>query len=184
MNGSSGANARGNEKAFRFLSYTLVFLLMACTAMTIGSLIHSVLPEWHSGIIAGVLLFIVADRLYTYRQLKPLTTLSAEWALAIGAQWILILLVTRLLLSYANGLDSFRADLTLFTRGHIAELFSPEFVVSLLLALLVWYLTGRFLDLLDEIGLDQKMALEEGHGPVESGAIPAHQRLPSASRKR
>ena len=184
MNGTSGANARGNEKAFRFLSYTLVFLLMACTAMTIGSLIHSVLPEWHSGIIAGVLLFIVADRLYTYRQLKPLTTLSAEWALAIGAQWILILLVTRLLLSYANGLDSFRADLTLFTRGHIAELFSPEFVVSLLLALLVWYLTGRFLDLLDEIGLDQKMALEEGHAPVESGAIPAHQRLPSASRKR
>ena len=177
MNRETSSAVMENAKAFRFFSYSLVFLLMACMAMTMGSLIHNVLPEWHSGIIAGVLLFIVVDRLYTYRQLKPLTTLSSEWAIAIGAQWILILLVTRFLLSYANGIDAFRADLARFTRGYIADLFTAEFVVSLLLALLVWYLTGRFLDLLDEMGLDQKIALEEGPTPMETGAIPAHQRL-------
>ena len=75
-----------NEKAFRFFSYTLVFLIMASVALTMGSIIRAVLPDWHSSIIAGVLLFIVVDRLYTYRQLKPLTTLSSEWAMYIGAQ--------------------------------------------------------------------------------------------------
>ena len=50
-------------------------------------------------------------------------------------------------------------------------------VVSLLLALLAWYLTGRFLDLLEEIGLDPVLALEEGPAPIQIEATPAHQRL-------
>ena len=123
------------------------------------------LPGWHSGIIAGILLFIVIDRLYTYRQLKSLTPLSSEWAIAIGAQWLLIVLVMRFLLSYANGPDAFQTDLSLFARGYIAELFTLEFVVSLLLALLIWFLSGRFLDLLEEIGLDPVLALQEGPIP-------------------
>ena len=121
-----------------------------------------------------MLLFIVIDRLYTYRQLRSLTPLSSEWAIAIGAQWLLILLLTRILLSYASGLDALRADLALFARGYLAELFTLEFAVSLLLALLVWFLCGRFLDLLEEIGLDPALALQEGIIPE---TIPAHQRL-------
>jgi hypothetical protein len=177
MNPETASNARGNERSFRVFSYTLVFLIMTCVVMTFSNVIRNVLPDWHSGVIAGVLLFIVVDRLYTYRQLKTLTTLSSEWAIAIGAQWILILLLIRFLLSYANGLDSFRADLSLFTRGYIADLFTPEFVVSLLLALLTWYLTGRFLDLLDEIGLDPILAWQEGSAPIPAEAVSAHQRL-------
>ena len=177
MNPGNAANVGGNERVFRVFGYILVFLIMCSVVMTFGSVIRSVLPGWHSGVIAGVLLFIVVDRLYTYRQLKTLTTLSSEWAIAIGAQWVLILLVIRFLLSYANGLDSLRADLALFMRGSIADLFTPEFVVSLLLALLIWYLTGRFLDLLDEIGLDPILAWQEGAAPIPAETVSAHQRL-------
>jgi hypothetical protein len=174
VNPVSTANMKQNEKAFRLLGYVLIFLMMTCAVMSLASLIQNVLPGWHSGIIAGVLLFIVIDRLYTYRQLRPLTPLSSEWAIAIGAQWLLIFLLTRLLLSYAGGPDALRADLALFARGYLAELFTLEFVVSMLLALLVWFLSGRFLDLLEEIGLDPTLALQEGIIPE---AIPAHQRL-------
>lgn len=176
MNTGTTPNIRGNEKAFRLLSYILVFLMMASAAMTVGILIQNVLPAWHSGIIAGFLLFIVIDRLYTYRQLRSLTPLSSEWAIAIGGQWLLILLLMRFFLSYANGLDSFRADLSLFARGYIAELFTLEFLVSLLLSLLVWFLSGRFLDLLEEIGLNPVLAQQEGIIQNSEG-LPAHQRL-------
>jgi hypothetical protein len=84
----------------------------------------------------------------------------------------------RFLLSYANGLDALRADLSFFVRGYLAELFTLEFVASLLLALLIWHLSGRFLDLLEEIGLDPLLAFNEGAPPI-SDAIPAHQRLVS-----
>jgi hypothetical protein len=177
MNPGSSSKAIGNERMFRPLSYTLVFLMMACVVMTIGNLIHNVLPYWHSGIIAGVLLFIVIDRLYTYRQLKPLTPLSSEWVIALGAQWVLIVLVIRFLLSYANGLDSFITDLSLFARGYIANFFTAEFVITLLLALVVWSLAAQFLELLDEMGLDQELALREDSVHVQSDVVPAHQRL-------
>src|SRR5215216_5262235 len=177
MNGGPTFNALRNQKVFRALSYVLVFLMMACIVLTIGNLIQKVVPAWHSGLIAGALLFIVMDRLYTYRQWKSLTPLSSEWAIALGAQWILIVLVIRFLLSYANGLNSFIADLSLFARGYLANFFSPEFVITSLLALTVWVLTGQFLDLLEEIGLDQELALREESAPIHSDIVPAHQRL-------
>ena len=177
MNPVSTSNAVRNQRTFRLLGYALVFLMMACVVITIGSLMRNVLPGWNSIMIEIFLLFIVIDRLYTYRQLKTLTPLSSEWTIAFGAQWLLIALVIRFLLSYAQGLASLRADLSRLTRGDLGELITPEFVVSLLLALLIWYLTGHFLDLLDEIGLDQAMALQENPPAVTSDVVPAHQRL-------
>lgn len=172
-----GSNIVGNRKTFQFIGYTLVFLMMACGVMTIAILLDQIVAGWHSGIIAAILLFIVIDRLYSYRQLKSLTPLSSEWLIAVGAQWIVILLLMRLLLSYANGIDSFRADLSLLARGYIAELFTPEFVVTFMLAFLVWILSAQFLALLDEIGLDAELALREETAPVQGDIVPAHQRL-------
>ncbi|HSL47035.1 MAG TPA: DUF4129 domain-containing protein [Anaerolineales bacterium] len=169
----------GHEKMFRRLSYLLVFLMMASSVLTIGGLMHTMLPDWHSGIIAAILLFIVIDRLYTYRGMKTLTPLSSEWTISIGAQWVVILVVMRLLLSYANGLDAFLSDLSSFSRGDLARLLTVEFVFSFLLALLIWFLTGQFLSLLDEIGLDQELALREELPLVQSGVVPARQRLVS-----
>lgn len=174
MNPRSKTNASRNEKAFRSFSYTLVFLMMVCAIITVGNLIHTLVPHWHSGIIAGILLFIVVDRLYTYRHLKSLTPLSSEWAIAFGAQWMLIALLIRFLLSYANGMNAFRTDLSLLARGYIAELFTAEFVFSFVFALLVWFLAGRFLYVLDEIGLEPALALQEG---IQIEVVPAHQRL-------
>jgi hypothetical protein len=166
-----------NEKTFRFFSYFLVLFVMTSVVMTIGMVLQTG-SSWHSEMIIGVLLFIVIDRLYTFRQLRSLTPFSSEWAIAVGGQWILIFLLLRLLLSYVNGLESFQNDLSLFARGYIAELFTLEFVVTLLLALLVWFLTGRFLDLLEEIGLNPTLALEE-NPVIQSQVVPAHQRLVS-----
>jgi Domain of unknown function (DUF4129) len=176
MNPGFLSNLVRNVKVFRFLGYLLVFLMMACAVMTVGMLIQNVSPRWHSGIIAGILSFIVIDRLYTFRQLRSLTPLSSEWVVAISGQWLLILLLMRFLLAYADGLDALRADLSLFGRGYIGELFTPEFVVSFLLALLAWYLSGRFLDLLEEIGLDPVLAMNDSSIPIGE-SVPAHQRL-------
>ena len=48
-------NPTRNRKVFRFLSYLLVFLMLACAVMTIGSLIRGILPDWQSNVIAGIL---------------------------------------------------------------------------------------------------------------------------------
>jgi hypothetical protein len=151
--------------------------MMVCGIMTIAILLAQLAPGWHSGIIAAVLLFIAIDRLYTHRQLRSLALLSSEWLIAVGAHWIVIVLLIRLLLSYANGVDSFLADLSLAARGYFAELFTLEFVITFLFAFVVWILTAQFLDVLDEIGLDEERAAHEEPPPIQSDVVPAHQRL-------
>ena len=74
---------------------------------------------------------------------------------------------------------SFRSDLSRLTRGDLAELFTAELVASLMFAFLFWILVGRFLDALDQIGLDQILASQPGPGPIQSETVPAHQRLVS-----
>ena len=177
MNPRTASNAPGNIRAFRALGYTLFFLMMAGGAMTVGNLIQNAAPGSHSGIIVAVLLLLVIERLYTHRQMKSLVPLSSEWAIAIGAQWIVLLLIARFLLAYADGLAAFRRELSLIGRGYIVNLFTPEFVFTLFLALLVWYLCSRFLGLLDEIGLDPELALQEDSAPIQYETVPAHQRL-------
>jgi hypothetical protein len=179
MKPGSTSNALSNQKVFRSLAYLLVFLMMACAILTVGNLIYNAAPHWHTGLIASLLLFIVIDRLYTYRQLKSLTFLSSEWLFAIGGQWLLIVLLTRFLLSYANGLDTLQADLSRLVRGDLAELFTPELVASLMFTFVFWIVVGRFLDVLDQIGLDQILSSQEGPGPILSETVPAHQRLVS-----
>jgi hypothetical protein len=168
MNQSPDFNITGNQKVFRSISYTLVFLMMACFAMTIGILIRNLIPGWSSDIIAGITLFIVIDRLYTYKRMRSLIPFSREWAITLGVQWMVIVLFIKTLLSYANGFDSLTRDISLF---------SLEFITTLLLAFLVWHISGQFLELLDEIGLDQASALPEGSTPVRKDILPAHQRL-------
>jgi hypothetical protein len=169
----------GNGKIFRPASYTLVFLMMVCLIMTVSNLIHLILPGWHAGIIAGILFFIVIDRLYTYRQLKFVTPWTSEWVISFGVQWIVILIVSRFLLSYAGGVTALLADLSLFGRGYLTDLFTPEFMISVLLMVAVWQLTTQFLNLLDEIGLDIQWALHEVQPYLQSDTVPAHQRMVS-----
>ena len=179
--GRKTRNARSegiaNERTFRLVGYALVFLLMACVLITLGNLIQNTLPHWHAGMIAAILLFIVVDRLYTYPQLKSLTFLSSEWALAIGGQWVVIALLVRFLLSYANGMDVFLADLARFARGSIETILTPEYILTMFLAFVVWILTAQFLMLLDEIGLDAAVALREEQAYFPAEAVPAHHRL-------
>jgi hypothetical protein len=96
-----------------------------------------------------------------------------------GAQWIVFLVFIRLLLSYAGGMDAFLHDLRRFSQGSIEDFFPPEFIVTLFLVFLAWYLTAWFLELLDEIGLNQRLALGESPGLIQSDASAAHRRLVS-----
>lgn len=177
MSATAASNALRNERAFRAISYALVFLMIICVIMAVSRLLHNFLPGWHSGVIAGVMLLIVIDRLLLHQRLKSLSSFSTEWALVFGTQWIIFIVFIRLLLSYANGLDAFVADMLRFSRGSLEDIFSPEFVVTLLLAALAWVLPAMFLELLDEIGLNQILVLGEDPGLVQSDAVSAHRRL-------
>src|SRR5436190_18234255 len=118
MNQSSNFNAVENQKTFRFISYMLVFLMLACCVMVVGILIQNALLGWSSDIIAGIIIFVVIDRLYTYKRMKRLIPFNREWTLTFGAQWVVIALFIKILLSYTSSFDALARDISLFSHGH------------------------------------------------------------------
>lgn len=170
-------SAIANQKVARSISILLVFLMMACGIMTIGNLIQSLVPGPYAGIISGTMLFVVVERLYTYRHSKSLTLFSKEWAISLGTQWLVIALLVRLVYAYVDGFDVFLTDLSLFARGDLDRLFTLAFVMTLLFAFLAWTLPAQFMGLLDEMGLDQELALRQASLPIQNDAVPLRQRL-------
>jgi hypothetical protein len=122
MKQSSNFNLAGNQKVFRFISYTLVFILMVCCIMTMGILIQNEMPGWSSDVIAGITVFIVLDRFYTYKRIKTLIPFSREWAITQGAQWIVVGLSIKILLSFAKGSDALLRDISLWLLSSFKEL--------------------------------------------------------------
>ena len=173
MNENVSSKAAGNEAAFRFVSYALVFLMMACFVMIISVLIGNVMPDWSSEVMAGLTLLVLIERLYTYKRMKSLVPYTREWTITQGAQWAITVVVIKILLSLANGFDAFAKDISAFSGGNFASLFSLNFFVTLLLVFLVLNISGRFLKLLDEIGLD----VPEDLASIRQDIVPVHQRL-------
>jgi hypothetical protein len=168
----------GNLRVFQVISYTLVFLMMACIVMTVLSLIQSAFASWASEAMAAIALLVLVDRLLMHPRLKALTPYTLDWALMLTAQGVVILFVSRLLLSQAHGPESFASDLVLL-RNMPADLLTMEYLVTIVLAVMVWDWAGQFLNLLDLIGLDRVQALAIREDPLskEREQVPVHQRL-------
>ncbi len=63
-------NFRVNESTSRWISTFLVAGMIACGAMTIGSVVHQLLPTWQPWILGIVCFFIALDGLYTRWRFK------------------------------------------------------------------------------------------------------------------
>src|ERR1051325_1603733 len=109
MNPESRLSA-GSLRIFQAVSYALVFLMTACMGMIVANLIHNAFPDWSSGVISGIMLLVVVDRLVMHSRVKTLTSFTTDWMLTVGTQWIVMIVLIRVLLSYAHGVDAFAND--------------------------------------------------------------------------
>ncbi len=154
-----------NVGTYRLVSYALVAAMMACAALTVVNLITRLLPSWQPWYIVVVCFLVALDRLYTYRRFRDWMFMSKEWLLRFGTQLIVMIVLTRLVVGLSHG---WRPFLTEF-------FFSDEFWVVLALVLATWAFCSNFAALLDDIGLDQQLTIQE---TVDSG-----QKRPTARQR-
>src|SRR5688572_11094100 len=169
--------SRINEGVFRLVSYTLVALMMTCAALTVASLLNRIEPTWQPWYIAGICFLVALDRLYTYRRFRDWMFLSQEWLIRFGTQWIVILVLAKLVVGLSHGLDAFIAEIPLWYQDFWGNFFSNEFLIVLVLIVITWVASGDFADLLDELGLDEALLTEDGLNSMAKGKPPARVRL-------
>ncbi len=171
-------DTRRNEGIFRLVSYALVMLMMTCAAVSFSTLIHYVFPDWNASVVGALAFFTAFERLLVHARLRNLYIFSREWALLMGAQWLVLALVIRLTMSLSHGLRAFQADLASLSGGFLDYWFPPEFVIALAISIAVWSLTGSAAELLEEMGLDQTRIRREAP-LLDSRYVPPRARLMS-----
>jgi cytochrome b561 len=165
-----------NEKTFRQVSFGLIALMLTCGAFTLISLINRLLPDWQPWYLAGLVFFVTLERMYTYRRFRDLSVLSQEWAFALGTEWVVLLALIRLVVGLSHGLPAFLAEIPRWSQAFGAEFFSLEYFFAAILALLAWLVSGSFADLLDELGFEQAVILQN-FPALENDKAPVRERL-------
>jgi hypothetical protein len=169
---------RYNEVVFRRVSEALIMLMMTCVALTISALIRHVFPDWNSPLVGALTLFIAFECVLTSPRYRKLTPLTMEWAGNLAAQWIAMLVIVRVAVGLSHGLGAFGEELRLLTADPTAYLLAPEFLLTMIICIVIWFLTGYFMELLDEMGLKQTLiALEVSS--METRYVPPRARLMS-----
>ena len=170
------ASTRLNESVFRTISYILVTLMIVCGVLTFGNLVNRYVNTWSTAATAIVSALIVLDRLYTYQKMKSFPILSGEWLLAVSTQWIVIIVVLKVVLGLVNGLSTFLEEISLWVTNFQEYFLTPDFYFSMMIAIIVWILVGDFAEILNEMGMEQ--ALIERQSAVSSiRMIPPRYRL-------
>jgi hypothetical protein len=168
---------RINERIFRFVSYTLVALMLAAASMTLAQLITRLFFDWNPWYLGLICFGVALDRQYTYRTFKKLLLFSSEWVISFGSHLVIIALLVKVIVGVSHGLASFLVEIPLWRRGFVDYFLNIEFVSVLAIAMLTWFISGYFAELLDEMGLDQALIMRDVMAPVHGNQRPARDRL-------
>jgi len=169
--------SRFNESQHRLISAVLLGLMMASAGLTFAQVGHIIMPTWN-GVYLVVIGFLIAlERFYTMRAVKKMTVMGREWVVAVSTQWVINLIVIKLMVSLSAGLGALLAEIPLWQRSFAQVFFSSEFLVAVGFAILVWMFSGIMVAQLDEMGLDTALIERDAMTSVVRDQAPPRQRL-------
>ncbi len=154
-------DSRFNERAHRFISAILVSLMMASAGLTVAQFGQQISSGWNGWYLPAIGFLIALERFYSHRTLKKLSTFSREWFVIISTQWVVNLLIIKLVVSLSNGLEALLAEIPLWQQSFGETFFEPAYLIAVIFAILVWIFVGIITELLDEMGLDAGLIVRE-----------------------
>ncbi len=168
---------RINETVFRWTSYLLVALMVACSAWTLGSLLSRLMLFWQTWLMAAVCFLVALDSLYISRRLKNLTIFSKEWLITFSTQWIVILMLVKVLTGLSHGVDAFLAEIPLWWKGFSSHFMTGDFLIAVVMVVIAWFVSGYFAGLLDEMGIDHALIALDMESAAHRYELDARDRL-------
>ena len=166
------AQFQNNENTFRLVSQALVILMMTCAAVTLLNLVNRLIPVWQPWYLAGLSFFAAFERLVTYRKFRMFSLFSREWATALLAEWVVMILLAKGVVGLSHGGQAFVDELFLWLKNFVraepgtipGSFFSSDFLFALAVLAATWWVSGYFAEVLDEMGLEK--ARKSGHFPL------------------
>ena len=169
--------SRFNERTHRFISAVLVSLMMAAVGLTVAQFGHQLFPEWNGLYLPIVGFFMAIERFFSHRLIKKQAVFSREWVVRTSSQWIVNLVILKLIVTLSHGVESLLNEIPQWQISFVETFFSAEFLVAGLFIVLVWIIVGVITELLDELGLDTALVNREVMSSLVQEQAPPRQRL-------
>jgi hypothetical protein len=169
--------SRFNERTYRFISAILVSFMMTAAGLTIAQFGHQMFPEWNGWYLPIIGFLMAIERFYSHRIIKKQSVFSREWVVRTSSQWIVNLVVLKLIVTLSYGFDALLAEIPQWRQSFWENFFSTEFVVTIIFTALVWMIVGVITELLDDLGLDSALVNRELMSSFVQDQAPPRQRL-------
>ncbi len=170
-------SSRFNERTHRAVSAALISLMMASAGITVAQFGHQISPDWNGWYLSVIGLLIALERFYSHRALTKLSNFSREWFVLVSTQWVVNLMVIKLIVTLSNGLNALLDEIPLWQKSFWETFFEPAYIIAIIFAILVWILVGILAELLDAMGLDSALIAREVLASVSQEQGPPRQRL-------
>lgn len=142
-----------NIRIFLLVCYLIVSLMMGSAAIVLTQLSQRVFPSLQFTYLPGICVFVALERLYTYRHQKRISMISKEWIVFQVAQWVIMASIIKLVITLSHGMATFGIEISSWIDDFYTNFFDQEYLSALLIVILVWWISGSWADLLNEIML-------------------------------
>jgi hypothetical protein len=166
-----------NQGIFDFVSKILVSFMMVCMTLTASNLIVKFTPAWKTEIAAVFSLLVALERLFTYKISKRLVVLSKSWVAFYTSQLIVTILLLKIILMAYDRFHSIWITFQLWQMEFFTNFFDIETLGMLAFSSIVWFLSGYFAGLLDEMSLEEALIKFDMAVKAPFEEIPPRERL-------
>ncbi len=148
-----------SQRVFTFLNFGLVSAMLACLAFIMGKLVELLYPGW---VVRGlwVLAFFIAleSLVIHYTRYRYMKFIENPF-LATAAEWVLLLLISKLFVMFQSGLVNFVPEILSWQKQFFESFFDIQYGLLLFLVLIIWVLARIF--------SQPMIQLEEDHDLME-----------------
>lgn len=153
---------RLNEKAAILVNHAIVALMMVCLAYTILQLAHRLVPQWQGGYLPLLVCLVSVEAMFTWRTMRRWADLNVYGLAYWGVEWVVLLVFIKIFLYVANGPWQWLADFPSLLRDLSTNFLNPETLFVILVAFMVWLISGVFArDLMELEGVENLIKLSE-----------------------
>lgn len=171
--GSVLESQRFIKLAHRLLAATMLTCLFVPLILILGRLF----PNWQGAYLLPLVFLVALESFYSHYRLRSVNIIAPEWWYARLAEFVVLLILTRLLIYAVHGFGRLWIELPLWREDFLASFFTLEYLLAVTLIGVVWVLSGELQGIFSDLEGDEALLAIEFDIDATRTRVDARQRL-------
>lgn len=146
-----------NQRLTTLVFHLLAGLMLACLTVTVIQVAEYLFPQWNGDYLVTLSFLVALEAMYARRAIQRYDMFSRERLLYRVTEWVVLLLLIKLVIYQVNGFNQLWSDLFLWRQNFALYFFTDEYLLAFSLIFVVWALAGMFGEDLQKLEGDERI---------------------------